>query len=268
MKARIGQPAKKGGYFRLLLCVALVAGLVAVAPRAAKGQDLTSPPVLVSLSVGGDASPGSSVTLAWHLTSEAGVTSTSLWLFRPDNTPYSCFGTPSMVSGSPTDGVWAQSCFIWQNSITGTYSAVVQASDTAGNILQTDAPCDYSIYECDPLFPFSVVGGPDAGKPPVVVSFSADPSTVPAGSSVTFSWHVIGLGHLQCGHPGNRPGRQRGRVRWQLHRGRHTGSRHHLVHADQRGPRVDRRHYRLASQPRHKRRVHRHGCQLHHRVRL
>jgi hypothetical protein len=177
--------------------MALVAGLVLVAPREARGQDLTSPPVLVSLSVLGDASPGSSVTLTWHLTSEAGVSSTSLWLQRPDQTPYACFGTPALVSGSATDGGWAQSCFIWPNSISGTYSAVLVATDTAGNTLATDPPCDYSIYQCNPLFPFSVEGGPDAGKPPVVVSFSANPSAVTAGSSVTLSWHVTSPSPVQ-----------------------------------------------------------------------
>jgi hypothetical protein len=149
------------------------------------GAGITTPPVVVAFSeTPSTITVGSPVTFTWHLTSPAGIELTSVGVIKPDDYYYDCGTWATLVSGSPTDGVWSQSCQIdpvqSDGTLTtnGTYTVDLRALDTVWN----------QLYEPS-VATFTVTGAPDE---PAWMSFSADPSTVAAGSSVTFSWRLTG----------------------------------------------------------------------------
>lgn len=115
----------------------------------AGGSSDTAPPRAMLLSwtlaqptMGGDLLPGSAIVVRWGVTDESGVVSVVPWIVGPNGLPVNqTTGQPwgqlgssgSLVSGTPTNGVYEATLTISPTAATGSYQLWYSAEDTRGN---------------------------------------------------------------------------------------------------------------------------------------
>ncbi len=163
----------------LILCSVLAVLPVVLALVPAEGTSASTPPPQV-VSASATPSPvgaGSTVTFTWQFTSAAGVDFATLFARGPSGTILPNCGGPGdpLVSGSANAGTYQQVCSVPTTAANGTWTTTIQMQDGAGNTVTPAGPS------------FVVQGGVPA-TPPKLVSVSATPSPVTAGSTVTFTW--------------------------------------------------------------------------------
>jgi hypothetical protein len=121
---------------------------------------------------------GSSITFTWSITSKYGVSFTALSALGPDGAGLEdCDGGGTLVSCTAEHGTFQQQCNVPTVVANGSWSTQIIAADDANNETEAVGPA------------FTVTGG-IAPTLPKIGSSSASPSTVAAGSEVTFTWRV------------------------------------------------------------------------------
>ncbi len=156
---------------------AVLSMVLAVLP-ALSASAATPPPVVVSSSATpSPVNAGSNVTFTWQFTSQAGVNFATIFASGPNGSVLPNCGGPGLplASGTPNAGTYQLVCAVPTTAANGTWTTGIHMEDAAGNVLSRAGPS------------FIVTGGTSA-TPPVVVSSSATPSPVNAGSNVTFTW--------------------------------------------------------------------------------
>jgi hypothetical protein len=175
----VGEPIRSPllvGALGMLMAVGAAGGVLASAGPAGAAS---KPPISV---VSSSADPtsvvaGSSITFTWRITSKAGVTFTALSAIGPNGASLDDCQGGTLVSGSAEHGTFQQQCDIPAVVANGSWSTEIIAIDDANN-------------ETDAVGPGFTVTGGIAPEPPKIRSSSASPSTVEAGSEVTFTWRV------------------------------------------------------------------------------
>ncbi len=120
---------------------------------------------------------GSSITFTWSITSKYGVSFTALSAFGPDGASLEDCDGGTQVSGTAEHGTFQQQCDVPTVVANGSWSTQIIAADDANDETEAVGPG------------FTVTGG-IAPTPPKIGSSSASPSTVAAGSEITFTWRV------------------------------------------------------------------------------
>jgi hypothetical protein len=164
------------GTLGVLMAIGTAGGVVASAGPAAA---VAKPPLSV---VSSSADPtsvvaGSSITFTWRITSKVGVSFTALSTLGPDGASLQDCDGGTLVSGTAEHGTYQQQCDVPTVVANGSWSTEIIAADDANNETEAVGPG------------FTVTGG-IAPTPPKIRSSSASPSTVAAGSEVTFTWRV------------------------------------------------------------------------------
>jgi len=164
------------GALALLMAIGAAGGVLASAGPAGAAP---KPPITV---VSSSADPtsvvaGSSITFTWRITSKAGVSFTALSAIGPDGASLDDCNGGTLVSGTAEHATFQQQCDVPTVVANGSWSTEIIAIDDANNETEAVGPG------------FTVTGG-IAPTPPKIRSSSASPSTVAAGSEVTFTWRV------------------------------------------------------------------------------
>ena len=141
------------------------------------GMPATPPQVVSSSATPSPVNAGSTVTFTWQFTSQAGVSFATLFARGPNGSVLpNCGGSgDTLASGTANAGTYQQVCAVPTTAANGPWTTTIQMEDGAGNTVTPAGPS------------FTVTGGMPA-TPPQVVSSSATPSPVNAGSTVTFTW--------------------------------------------------------------------------------
>ncbi len=163
----------------LTVCSSLAVLPVLLALVPAEGASATTPPpqVVSSSATPSPVDAGSTVTFTWQFTSAAGVNFATLFARGPNGTILPNCGGPGdpLASGTANAGTYQQVCNVPTTAANGAWTTTIQMEDGAGNSVSPAGPS------------FTVQGGVPA-TPPQLVSTSATPSPVSAGSTVTFTW--------------------------------------------------------------------------------